>query len=100
MAEYGTFDAATGMRSSPMTAPNAHMPGAFDGAVAAAWNPPGDLQSSDPHDQPPFQNIGAGLAPVDGPLPPNIHGGEVGAVAADFGGGYDCGEVPDNIHTD
>jgi hypothetical protein len=68
------------------------------------WPPSGtptDLQSSDPHGQPPFTT-----GPFEpGELPCNIQGGEVGEVNADFdkGGddGYDAGDFGDiapNIH--
>jgi hypothetical protein len=38
----------------------------------------------DVHDEP-FEDIGADLAPVDEPLPPNVIGGNIGSVDADFG---------------
>jgi hypothetical protein len=54
---------------------------------------------TDPHDED-FED-GDG-PPLTGPVPENIDGvgDDVGDVDADFGGGYDCGDVPDNIHTD
>lgn len=75
---------------------------AFDGLVAATWNPLDDVESSDPHQQPPFTEIGADIAPVDGELAPNIVAGPVGDVDAVFAdnSAEDFSEVPDNIHTD
>jgi hypothetical protein len=75
---------------------------AFDGSVAAEWNPASDVETSDPHDQPPFTDIGADIVPVDGELAPNVTGGgdfPVDAVFAD-NSAQDFSEVPDNIHTE
>jgi hypothetical protein len=95
MADSFSFDPVTGERSSGPAPGVGNPTGTFDGAVAAAWNPPGDLQSSDPHGQPPFSP-----GPFEpGELPCNVVAGDgdVGMVDADFGGAYDCTEPPDNI---
>lgn len=72
----------------------------FDGSEADEWSPPDDLQSSDPHDQPPF-SVGDG-PPSTGEVPSNIIAGDgdIGSVAASFDGGIDTGDVPGNIHVD
>jgi hypothetical protein len=70
---------------------------------AYAWTPD---TTSTVYEQP-FKDVGAGLAPVDAPLPENIVGGGDFGVDADFddGGddGYDAsdfGPIADNIVVD
>ncbi len=87
-----------GMTPSAIPWARAAQPPAFDGAVAAEWNPVDDVETSDPHDQPAF-TVGDG-PPTVGPTPDNIEGGGSFAVDADFSGGYDSGSVPDNIIVD
>lgn len=78
--------------------PDAHVPTeAFDTVAAEDWLPIPDLQNSDPHDEPFTAEVGTG-PPAVAAVPTNIVGsGDVGSVAADFDGGYDSAEVPENV---
>ncbi len=83
-------------RAQPPGAPPTHRADSFTGTQG--W---GDYDPSsspdDPHDEP-FTDIGADIVPPDAaPVPSNIVDDGHFDVAADFGGGYDAGEIPDNI---
>jgi hypothetical protein len=70
--QYSTFDPASGARTSPAFTPGADAPaGSFKDERYGEWNPPGDLVSSDPHDEPGYET---GDEPSTGTVPSNIVG--------------------------
>jgi hypothetical protein len=101
MTDYATFDPSSGQRVDAGAGPAAHSQAgsSFKDQWYGGW-PPGNVESSDPHDQPAYET---GDSPTTGPIPGNIVGGELRAADDDFDGdfegegdGLDRGDLSDD----